>query len=55
MNEPTQTLDNTTLRIAVLAGGESAEAEVSRRSAAEVHKALTALGHDSSSIELDQE
>ena len=55
MNEPTQTLDNTTLRIAVLAGGESAEAEVSRRSAAEVHKALTALGHDSSLIELDRE
>ena len=55
MNEPTQTLDNTTLSIAVLAGGESAEAEVSRRSAAEVHKALTALGHDSSLIELDRE
>ena len=55
MNEPTQNANNTALRVAVLAGGESAEAEVSRRSAAEVHKALTALGHDSSLIELDRQ
>ena len=54
MTEQIQTADNTILNVAVLAGGKSAEAEVSRRSAAEVHKALTALGHNSSLIELDR-
>ena len=50
MTEQIQTADNTILNVAVLAGGDSAEAEVSRRSAAEVHKALTALGHNSLSL-----
>ena len=54
MNEQTQTADNTILNVAILAGGNSAEADVSRRSAAEVHKALAALGHSSSLIELDR-
>jgi hypothetical protein len=52
MNEFTQTAENTALNVAVLAGGESTEADVSRRSAAEVHKALSAYGHNSSVIEL---
>lgn len=54
MNEQNQTADNTALNVAVLAGGNSAEADVSRHSAAEVHKALAALGHNSSLIELDR-
>ena len=55
MNELNQTSDKTALRIAVLAGGQSAEANVSRRSAAEIHSALIASGHDSNVIELDHD
>lgn len=54
MNELTQSADKTVLKVAVLSGGQSAEAEVSRRSAVEVHNALAACGHDSRLIELDQ-
>ena len=54
MNELTQTAEKKPLNVAVLAGGESTEADVSRRSAAEVHKALSAYGHNSSVIELDR-
>lgn len=41
------------LKIAVLMGGPSAEAEVSRASAAEVAAALVQAGHDARRIELD--
>jgi D-alanine-D-alanine ligase len=54
MNEMTQSADKTALKVAVLSGGQSAEADVSRRSAAEVHNALAACGHDSRLFELDQ-
>ena len=43
----------TTLNVVVLAGGPSAEAEVSHRSAAQVHAALQDLGHASQVVELD--
>ena len=43
------------LRIAVLCGGPSAEAEVSRSSAREVVAALTTRGHTVSTVELDAE
>ncbi|MFT7652461.1 MAG: D-alanine-D-alanine ligase [Candidatus Azotimanducaceae bacterium] len=42
------------LRIAVLMGGTSAEAEVSRNSASQVSAALEASGHDAHLVELDQ-
>lgn len=42
------------LKIAVLMGGPSAEAEVSRASAGEVARALTSAGHDAQRIELDR-
>jgi D-alanine-D-alanine ligase len=41
------------LRIAVLMGGESAEAEVSRNSAHQVAQALSESGHESLLVELD--
>ncbi|MDH3642665.1 MAG: hypothetical protein OES38_11250, partial [Gammaproteobacteria bacterium] len=41
------------LNVAVLMGGPSAEAEVSRASAAEVGKGLTAAGHRATRLELD--
>ena len=41
------------MKVAVLAGGPSAEAEVSRRSGAEVATALEAAGHKAHTIELD--
>ncbi|MEC7554429.1 MAG: D-alanine--D-alanine ligase [Pseudomonadota bacterium] len=43
----------TMLNVVVLAGGPSAEAEVSHRSAAQVHAALQDLGHASQVVELD--
>jgi D-alanine-D-alanine ligase len=42
-----------TLNVAVLMGGQSAEAEVSRMSAAEVGKGLTDAGHHVTLLELD--
>ena len=45
----------TALRIAVLAGGNSAEAEVSRSSAGGIAAALRAGGHEVAVIELDRE
>ena len=42
-----------TLNVAVLMGGASAEAEVSRASAAQVCDALVDAGHDAATIELD--
>ena len=42
-------------RIAVIAGGRSAEAEVSRTSAAQVMRALRARGHVCAGLELDEE
>ena len=50
-----QTESHNTLSVAVLAGGSSAEAEVSRRSAAQVHTALQNLGHSSEIVELDRQ
>lgn len=41
------------LRVAVLMGGPSAEAEVSRASAAEVGEGLSAAGHQATPLELD--
>ena len=42
------------LSVAILAGGPSAEAEVSRNSAAQIQHALTQVGHNPVVIELDQ-
>jgi len=42
------------MKVAVIQGGPSAEAEVSRRSAAGVANALRKAGHDASAIELDR-
>ena len=42
------------LSVAILAGGPSAEAEVSRNSAAQIQHALTQVGHNPVMIELDQ-
>jgi len=44
----------TSLNVAVLMGGPSAEAEVSRMSAREVTEGLSAAGHRATSIELDR-
>ena len=44
-----------TLKIAVLQGGQSAEAEVSRNSAAQVAQALVSKGHSAELVELDQQ
>ena len=46
-------MTSTKLNIAVLMGGPSAEAEVSRASAAEVAQALTEAGHTANLVELD--
>ena len=43
-----------TLCVAILAGGPSAEADVSRASAAQIQLALTQAGHRASTVELDQ-
>ena len=43
------------MKIAVLAGGASAEAAISRSSAAGVVAALAARGHDVTTVELDAE
>ena len=43
-----------TLFVAILAGGSSAEAEVSRNSAAQIQRALSQAGHSAVTIELDQ-
>ena len=51
MTDPTATPKM--LKVTVLAGGPSPEAEVSRRSAAQVHAALESLGHVSQIVELD--
>ena len=53
MSDPT--IKSTALNVTVLAGGSSPEAEVSRRSAAQVHSALQSLGHTSHVVELDQD
>ena len=42
------------LSVAILAGGPSAEAEVSRNSAAQIQHALTQVGHNPVMIELDR-
>ncbi len=42
------------LNVVVLMGGDSAEAEVSRNSAAQITAALKASGHQASAVELDQ-
>jgi D-alanine-D-alanine ligase len=44
---------NTSLTIAILAGGSSAEAQVSRNSAAQIEQALAESGHTTHVIELD--
>jgi len=44
-----------TLRIAVVCGGRSTEAEVSRNSGMQVLEALRARGHDAESVEADDE
>ena len=44
---------NTALTIAILAGGSSAEAQVSRNSAAQIEQALAESGHTTHVIELD--
>ena len=44
---------NSALRVAILAGGISAEAQVSRNSAAQIEQALIDLGHKTQVIELD--
>ncbi len=41
------------MKVAVIQGGPSTEAEVSRRSAKGVHEALIAAGHDAIRVELD--
>ena len=41
------------LRVAILAGGNSAEAQVSRNSAAQIEQALVDSGHKTQVIELD--
>ena len=41
------------LRVAVLMGGNSAEAEISRTSAAQIEQALTSKGHQARTIELN--
>jgi D-alanine-D-alanine ligase len=43
------------LRVAVVGGGRSSEAEVSRTSAAQVIQALRSLGHSCAGLELDEE
>ena len=43
------------LNVAVLMGGQSAEAEVSRNSAAQVAQALTTCGHSAHTIEVDHQ
>ena len=45
----------TSLNVAVLMGGQSAEAEVSRNSAKQVSQALSDVGHTVELVELDQE
>ena len=47
--------DSQLYRIAVIAGGRSSEAEVSRTSAAQVIRALRARGHICAGVELDEE
>ena len=44
---------NLALRVAILAGGISAEAQVSRNSAAQIEQALIDSGHKTQVIELD--
>lgn len=48
-------MTSSSFKIAVLMGGPSAEAEVSRASATEVARALTSAGHDAHRIELDRD
>ena len=50
-----ESLPPNTLAVTILAGGPSAEAEVSRNSAAQIQLALTAAGHTARVIELDQD
>ena len=52
MTEDLNSVD--TLFVAILAGGSSAEAEVSRNSAAQIQRALSQAGHSAVTIELDQ-
>ena len=52
MTENRNSID--TLSVAILAGGPSAEAEVSRNSAAQIQRALAQTGHRARTIELDQ-
>ena len=52
MTEDLNSID--TLFVAILAGGSSAEAEVSRNSAAQIQRALSQAGHSAVTIELDQ-
>ena len=52
MTENRNSID--TLSVAILAGGPSAEAEVSRNSAAQIQRALAQIGHRARTIELDQ-
>lgn len=46
---------NSALSVAILAGGPSAEAEVSRNSATQIQRALAQAGHSAVTIELDQQ
>lgn len=48
-------MSNNPLRIAVVLGGRSTEAEVSRTSGRQVHAALCARGHDAELVEADDE